>query len=72
MPKFNAYGRVVAAERTPQGWALFDVGAEGKRRIAHDIVVPDFVGADELAQYLADLLHESASPRHPEVTTLPD
>jgi len=72
MPKFNVYGRVMAAEKSSQGWTLFDIGGEGKRRLANDIVVPDFVSENELAQYLGDMLHESASPKHPDVLRLPD
>ena len=41
-----------------------------KRRPA-EFVVPDFVTEDEMAEYLRDLFHESASPQHPDVVRLP-
>jgi len=72
MPKFNVYGRVLAVEKSGPGWTLFDVGSDGKRRIANDMVVPDFVGENELAQYLGDMLHEHATPGHPQVVPLPE
>ncbi|MDL1862211.1 hypothetical protein FBR04_14460 [Betaproteobacteria bacterium PRO7] len=52
-------------------WRLFEVGSEGKRRPS-DLVIPDFVAPDEIEQYLFDLLHESAHPRHPRIVRLPD
>lgn len=72
MPKFNVYGRRIAVEKSRGQWQAFDLGNEGKRRLAHDVVVPAFVKEDELAQFLGDLLHESASPKHPRVSRLPD
>jgi hypothetical protein len=33
---------------------------------------PGFVSEDELAEYLCDLLHESALPKYPNVVHLPD
>jgi hypothetical protein len=44
-------------------------GSEGKHRSAN-ITIPSELGADEIAQYLADLYHESASPEHPTVQLL--
>jgi len=70
--KLDVFGRLMLAERTPSGWELFDLGSDGKRRLARDIVVPDFVSESELDQYLADLFHESATSRHPAVKRLPD
>jgi hypothetical protein len=34
-------------------------------------VVPEFISEAELAQYLADILHEFASTKHPTVKRLP-
>jgi len=37
-----------------------------------NIVVPDFIGENEIAQYLDDLFHESATPAHPCVRRIGD
>ena len=68
--RFDVFGRTMLVVRTPVGWDAFDVGAEGKRAPA-GIVVPDFVAAGEIAQFLADVFHESATPGHGDVKPLP-
>ena len=68
--RFDVFGTRVAIRATPAGWEAFDLGNDGKRRRA-GFVVPDFVTADELAQFLADLFHESAKPWNDRVTRLP-
>ena len=50
--------------------ALLGPSGSGKTtllRLIAGFEVPDFVAEDELAQYLADLFHESATPARPEV-----
>jgi hypothetical protein len=69
--KFNVFGRLMLAERTATSWQLFYLGHEGKRRPATDLVVPEFISEAELAQYLADILHELVSTKHPTVKRLP-
>jgi hypothetical protein len=69
--KFDVFGRLMQAERTTTGWQLFYLGHEGKRRPATDLVVPEFISEAGLAQYLADILHELASTKHPTVKRLP-
>ena len=64
----DVFGRRVLAVRLDSGCSLFYVGSDGKRRPAQDIFVPSAVTESELAEYLADLCHEWASPRHPGVT----
>ncbi|MCA8092029.1 hypothetical protein LGM65_14190 [Burkholderia anthina] len=66
---FNAFGRRLAVVRANDRWAVFDLGAEGKRRPAN-LQIPSTIAADELAQYLGDLLHESASPRYNDVVPI--
>ena len=68
--KINVYGRVVTVEKTDAGWAVFYPGADGRRRPAEDLVIPDFIGESELENYLSDLCHEWASARHPAVRRL--
>jgi hypothetical protein len=65
-PRFNVFGRIVEVRREGAQWQVYRVGAEGKRTPA-GFVVPDFVQEDELAQFLEDLLHESASSHNGDV-----
>jgi len=67
--RFDVFGRRIAIRSTADGWEAFALGDDGKRRPA-GFVVPDFIAADELAQYLADLFHESAKPWNDRVTRL--
>ncbi|WGY71750.1 hypothetical protein KEC55_18195 [Burkholderia cepacia] len=64
--RFNAFGRLLAVVRANGRWAVFDLGVEGKRRPAN-LQIPSALAADELAQYLGDLLHENATPKNSEV-----
>jgi hypothetical protein len=65
--KVNAYGRALTVVEEGGCWRVFESGVEGKRRPARDIYIPDGMGADEVLQYLGDLLHEYASERYPTV-----
>lgn len=56
----------MAVVRDGGAWRAFWLGNEGKRRPA-DIHVPPTLAAHELRTWLADLFHESATPRHPDV-----
>jgi len=64
--EFDLFGRRIVVERAPSGWAVFHPYEEGKRREAGIRIPPDILEAD-IAQYLADLYHEDASPAHPNV-----
>jgi hypothetical protein len=66
---FNVFGKPVAVRAAAGGWEAFYLGAEGKRRPA-DFVVPADVDAAGLREWLADLFHENATPRHPDVDVL--
>ncbi len=68
--KFDVFGRHVLVVEGEKGWLVYYLGTEGKRRLAHDFVIPDFVTEAGLEQYLADLCHEWATERHPEVRRL--
>ena len=65
--KFEVFGRDVIVEGSGAGWDAFYLGADGKRRIAHDILIPRELKEDELCTYIADLCHESASKKYPDV-----
>ena len=68
--RFNAFRRLLSVVRSNGHWAVFDLGAEGKRRPAN-LQIPSALAADELAQYLGDLLHENASPKYNDVVPIP-
>lgn len=68
--RFNVFGTLVAVAGEPGTWRAFYLGVEGKRRLA-DFIIPADVGSDELAEYLADLFHENATPRNSVVTPIP-
>ncbi|WP_175654641.1 DUF7661 family protein [Burkholderia ambifaria] len=68
--RFNAFGRLLSVVRSNDRWAVFDLGAEGKRRPGN-LQIPSALAADELAQYLGDLLHEDASPKCHDVVPVP-
>lgn len=67
--RFQVFGHAIGVERSETGWHVFYLGNEGKRRPA-DFVIPEFIDESELLQFLADMLHESASPSHPDAQRL--
>ena len=67
--RFDVFGHLVAIRRVDDGWQALALGNEGKRRPA-GFVVPSFIEADGLGQYLADLFHESAKRSNDQVTPL--
>ena len=71
MPRYNVFGRIVAIEREGDVWQAYAVGADGKRSPA-PFVVPDFVEENEIAQFLFDLFHESATPGKGDVRRIAD
>lgn len=62
--KFNVFGRDVLIENNGNGWQVFYLGTEGKRRPARDIVIPPNIEESKLTQYLDDLCHEWATDRN--------
>jgi hypothetical protein len=67
--RFDVFGRRIDVERSEDGWTAFVPGDDGKRRLAQ-IAIPSELKADEIGQYLGDLFHESATPKHPTVRAL--
>ena len=65
--KLDVFGKTVLAMRTSDGWSVFYLSDDGKRRPAHDIVVPDFVNESEIENFLADLCHEWATEKNKNV-----
>lgn len=72
MIRFDVYGRRMGVERRDGAWRLYVLSDDGKRRAVHDVAVPPDLEASELLAWLADIYHESASPRHPDVIRLRD
>jgi len=68
--RFKVFRKLIAVRGAPGAWQAFYLGGDGKRRPA-DFIVPGDVGADELADWLADLFHEDAAPGHDSVHRLP-
>lgn len=62
----------MAVERRDGAWSLYALSGDGKRRAVHDVAVPPDLEESELLAWLADILHESASPRHFDVSRLGD
>ena len=67
--RFNVFGTLVVIAGAAGSWQAFYPGADGKRRAA-DFIVPADIAEHELAEYLADLFHENATPRHATVEQL--
>jgi len=68
--KLNVFGKHVLSVRTNEGWSIFYLSNDGKRRPAHDIFVPEFVSESEIETYLADLCHEWATEKNSSVRRL--
>jgi hypothetical protein len=64
--RFNVFGTLVTITGAPGRWQAYYPGSDGKRRPA-DFIVPADLAEQDLTEYLADLFHEDASPRRPDV-----
>jgi len=64
--RFNVFGRIISIERADGAWVAHFIGNEGKRRPA-GLAIPSDVPHAELAQYLYDIYHESATPTNGDV-----
>jgi hypothetical protein len=64
--RFNVFGRIYLVQREGDFWETYALGSDGKRSPA-GFVVPDFIGEDEMEQFLFDLFHESAAPGNGDV-----
>lgn len=64
--RFRVFGRIVAVERRDGAWAPFLIGDDGKRQPAL-LAIPADLPHAELAQYLYDIYHESATPSNGDV-----
>jgi hypothetical protein len=69
--RLDVFGETTLAEFVAGRWTLYRLGSDGKRRDS-GYVIPSFTTADEIDQYLFDLLHEAAKPSNAAVRRLPD
>ena len=67
--RFNVFGKRIVIVGAAGSWQAFYPGTDGKRRAA-DFVVPADLAEHALAEYLADLFHENATPKHGTVDLL--
>lgn len=65
--KINLFGRIIDVIKRDNQWLVFDLGNEGKKRLAQDVLIPPTVKEKELLNYLDDLCHEWSSSKHPRV-----
>lgn len=63
---FKVFGRLIAIEREGDAWRSYLMGPDGKRRPAQ-LAIPSELVHGELAQYLYDVYHESATPANGDV-----
>lgn len=70
MAKFDVFGTTMIITRRDRQWMLAIDSGLGMRRPVTDIVIPHSLVEAELAQYLADIYHESASIQHPDMIKL--
>ena len=68
--KLDVFGRDVLVVEGEDGWEVYYLGSDGKRRPATDIRLPPDLAATELVRYLDDLCHEWARPGHDRVKQL--
>lgn len=68
--RLDVFGKLVEAQFREGQWMVFYIGEEGKKRPAHDLVIPAEIREAEIPKYLADLCHEWARPGRSEVITI--
>jgi hypothetical protein len=68
--KLDVFGRQVLAVRSEEGWQLYYLSRDGKKRSADDLIVPSFITESEMVAYMADLCHERATKKHPKIQRL--
>ncbi|NLS14412.1 hypothetical protein HGP28_16145 [Vibrio sp. SM6] len=64
---FNVFGKRMVVVRHYDEWQLFSISEVGMRSRIYDVVIPSDLCESKLVQYLDDIYHEMATPRHPKV-----
>ena len=63
MPRYDVYGRLRIRVRRDSGrWVVEEVGADGKRRLRHDVLIPAEAAEAEIPGFLEAAFHEMARP----------
>jgi hypothetical protein len=60
----------MSVQRKDEQWLLFNESNSGMKARVYDVVIPEDLSEDKLAQYLDDIYHEHSSERHPQVEQL--
>jgi len=68
--KFDVFGKRMSIQRKEGEWLLFRDSNTGVRARVYEVVIPDDLEESELASYLADIYHETASEKHSAVVRL--
>lgn len=68
--KFDVFGKRLSVQRKDGEWLLFRESNTGVRARVHEVVIPADLDESELATYLADIYHESATEKHSSVIRL--
>lgn len=68
--KLNAYGRKIEIVKMADNWIVYFLGNEGKKRTAHDIIIPSEIVNNEIIQYLEDILHEWATSSNNQIIVI--
>lgn len=68
--KFDVFGKRMSVQRKDGEWLLFRDSNTGVRARVNEVVIPAELEESELATYLADIYHESATEKHSSVIRL--
>jgi hypothetical protein len=66
--RFMVFGKRMSIQRKDGEWLLFRESDTGVRAREYEIAIPADLAESELATYLADIFHESATEKHSSVT----
>ena len=65
--RLSVFGQFMQLVSSAGGWKAYYTGSDGKRRPAHDVVIPSQIEESEVIRYVADICHEWTSEEHPDV-----
>ncbi|WP_428651823.1 DUF7661 family protein [Photobacterium satsumensis] len=67
---FDVFGTKMSVQKKDGFWLLFKESETAMRARIYDVVIPPELEDVDLATYLADIYHEQASSKHPDVRQL--
>ena len=68
--KFDVFGKRMSVQRKDGEWLLYQESNTGIRARVFQAAIPSDLEETELVTYLADIFHESANEKHPDVIRL--